>query len=170
MNSSGPTTHEPRSASRPVSKLKIRISGGAIFLREIGSLVVQERALQSSLEESLDVADDDFSMTTHGILEDQRREVAAGISRLEHDFDLPAQSSPAIVRRRPALSGGWQGIMPTAGQRILADIAALHGALCRTVDLLIARRPRAGGRNQILVEIARGHEKMAASLTAISGG
>lgn len=161
----GVPAKDPAAKAGPISARLVAISS-----REMEPLVEQEHALQACLDDGLRLEDEDHSPAIHHVLEIQLQRVTAGISQLELGFALPSRPASSSPASRPSMTGGWQGMMPTPGQRRLADLVARHSALRRTLGRLAQGRPEAVQEKRILKSVARSHAEMASRLTALLRG
>lgn len=133
-----------------------------------GAVMKQEHDLQSLIDQYLIAVNGRHSHAIDTILREQQKQVLASIALLDQRYDTLCRAA------RPDLQPGplGQATAPTATPpaisiRLLPNLVAQHLGLLRSIDTLIAERADGQRGELILKEVARAHEEMASTLSAL---
>lgn len=133
-----------------------------------GGVMEQEHDLQSSTDDYLGAVNGRHSRAIDHILRDQQTRLTANIALLEQRYETLCRAA------RPDLQPGPLGqatthpaIAVAASIRLLPNLVAQHLGLLRSIDTLIAERADGQRGELILKQVARAHEEMASTLTAL---
>jgi hypothetical protein len=134
-----------------------------------GTLMEQEREIQSSTERYVGEDHGEKSAAINRILQHQQVRLGANIALLEERYEmlpnpgrfhlLPKERVRLARAPRPDASANDEGFLPS--------LVAQHMDALRRIVALSAQRPDGQRGELILAEIARNHEEMAWMLTAL---
>lgn len=134
-----------------------------------GAVMEQERDIQSSTQQYLGADRGSRSAPVDHILGLQGARLGANIALLEERYEmLPSPIRFHSLRETRTRVAARREVSTVADVRtMLSSLVAQHLNLLRKIDALITQRPDGQRGELILSEVARNHEEMASTLTAL---
>jgi hypothetical protein len=135
-----------------------------------GAVMAQERAIQSSTAAQLAGERGSNTAALEEVLRGHQAKLGANIALLEQRYEtLPSPTRFTLLRTPPPRLFRTQSRpVPANEASPLTGLIAQHVTLLRAVDALITLRPDGQRGELILGEIARNHEEMGSTLTAVA--